>query len=89
MVWFLSVLTRLIHGRIRMSTDEQDIRCVDIRVHTVTDRVVSGINLCTIRRHLHSYTDDPGLTRSRDVGGYTDPPGLRIHGTNTVDFRTG
>ena len=66
--------------------------CVDIRGHTVTGRVPSGINPCTIRTQPCSSIEN---SRTRMVPVFIRS--LRwlhgtsrfIHGTNMVDFRPG
>jgi hypothetical protein len=89
----LPVLKRLIHGRSRMSTNKQDLSLLRrYPWSSVTGRVLSRINPCTIRIHPSSSIEN---TCTRMVLVFTRS--LRsllgtsrfIHGTNTVDFRPG
>jgi hypothetical protein len=76
----LPVLTRLIHGRTctciytQMSTN---LCCIDICGHTMTGRVLSGINPCTIRIHPCSSIENIRTRWSQSLhghfGGYTVP----------------
>jgi hypothetical protein len=89
----LTVLTRLIHGRTRMSTNKQDLSLLRrYPWSSVIGHVLSRINPCTIRIHPCSSIEN---TRTRMVPVFTRS--LRwlhgtsrfIHGTNMVDFRPG
>jgi hypothetical protein len=92
-VQYFPVLTRLIHGRTRMSSNKQDLSLLRRYPWSfVTGGVLSGINPCTIRIHPCSSIENtrtrmvPVLTRSlRWLHGTS----RFIHGTSTVDFRPG
>jgi hypothetical protein len=86
----MPVLTRLIHGRTQMSTNEQDFSL--LRRYPWSNRVLSGINPCKICIHPCLSIENictrlvPVFTRSlRWLHGTS----RFIHGTNTVDFRPG
>jgi hypothetical protein len=89
----LPVLTQLIHGRTRMSTNKQDLSLLRrYPWSSVTGRVLSGINPCTICFHPCSSVENiptrmvPVFTRSlRWLHGTS----RFIHVTNTLDFRPG
>jgi hypothetical protein len=89
----LPILTQLIHGRTRMSTNKQDLSLLRrYPWSSVIGRVLSGINPCTIRIHPCSSIEN---TRTRMVPVFTRS--LRwLHGTsrfihenNTVVFSSG